>query len=137
MLLFELGIKTNWNETRLAIEKTGTNFVMVVINSPDMGTLDVVFDRFQTRCGALEDLQGRLNDLVADFHELTSWLVSCCQSDRSNNRYDVYENDETSADLFVEAEFAEYLGKHLFTDYVMLQLDPFLSNEFSEFKRAI
>jgi len=137
MLIFELGIKTNWSETRLAIEKTGTNFVMVVVNAPDMGTLDVVFDRFQTRCVALEALQGRLNDLAACFPELPAWLISCCQSDRANNRYDVYENDETSADLFVEAEFAGYLGKHLFTDYVMLQVDPFLPNEFSEYKRAV
>ena len=137
MLLFELGIKTNWNEMRIAIEKTGTNFVMVVINSPDMGTLDVVFDHFQTRCGALEDLQGRLNNLVADFHELPSWLVSCCQSDRSNNRYDVYESDETSADLFVETEFAGYLGKHLFTDYVLLQVDPFFSQEAGGYQRAV
>jgi len=137
MLIFELGIKTNWSETRLAIEKTGTNFVMVVVNAPDMGTLDVVFDRFQTRCVALEALQGRLNDLAACFPELPAWLISCCQSDRANNRYDVYENDETSADLFVESEFAGYLGKHLFTDYVLLQVDPFLSSEFSDFQRAI
>lgn len=137
MLIFELGIKTNWSETRIAIENMGTDFVMVVVNSPDMGTLDVVFDRFQTRCGALEALQGRLNDLVACFPELPAWLISCCQSDRANNRYDVYENDETSADLFVEAEFAGYLGKHLFTDYVMLQVDPFFSKEAGGYLRAV
>jgi len=137
MLIFELGIKTNWSETRIAIENMGTDFVMVVVNSPDMGTLDVIFDRFQTGCGALEALQGRLNDLVADFPELPAWLVSCCQSDRANNRYDVYENDETSADLFVEAEFAGYLGKHLFTDYVMLQVDPFFSQEAGGYQRAV
>ena len=137
MLIFELGIKTNWSETRIAIEKMRTDFVMIVINAPDMGTLDVIFDRFQTGCGALEALQGRLNDLVADFPELPAWLVSCCQSDRANNRYDVYENDETSADLFVEAEFAGYLGKHLFTDYVMLQVDPFFSQEAGGYQRAV
>jgi len=137
MLIFELGIKTHWSETRLAIEKNENAFVMVVVNAPDMGTLDVIFDRFQTRCGALEALQGRLNDLVSCFPELPAWLVSCCQSDRANNRYDVYENDETSADLFVEAEFAGYLGKHLFTDYVLLQVDPFISKEASGYLRAI
>jgi len=137
MLIFEMGIKTHWNEMRIAIENMGTDFVMVVVNAPDMGTLDVVFDRFQTRCVALEALQGRLNDLAACFPELPAWLISCCQSDRANNRYDVYENDETSADLFVESEFAGYLGKHLFTDYVLLQVDPFLSSEFSDFQRAI
>ena len=137
MLIFELGIKTNWSETRIAIENMGTDFVMVVVNSPDMGTLDVVFDRFQTRCGALEALQGRLNALVACFPELPAWLISCCQSDRANNRYDVYENDEKSADLFVESEFAKYLGKHLFTDYVMLQVDPFFSKEAGGYLRAV
>ena len=137
MLIFELGIKTKWNEMRIAIEKTGTNFVMVVINAPHLTSLDIVFDRFQTRCGALEAIQGRLNGLTRDFPELPAWLIGSCQSDRSNNRYDVYENDETSADLFVETEFAEYLGKHLFTDYVLLQVDPFFSQEAGGYQRAV
>ena len=137
MLIFEMGLTTQWDEERIAIEQTETGFVMVMVNAPHLAAMDLVFDRFRTRCDVFEALQRRLQAMAVDFPALPVWLSECCESDRSSHHYDVYEEDDKSVDLFVEDTFAVYLRTHLLPDPLMIQAAPFLSYAPVGFQNAL
>jgi len=125
MLIFELGTKVKRSESRIAIEKTEAGYVVVQVNAPYNFDMYLMVDQYKTRCAALEALQRWLNSVVKEFPQLPHWLVACCQTKRRKSYYEVYETEERRADLYVVADFAEYLGKNLFTNHLMVQVDPF------------
>ena len=124
MLIFELGTKAKRSESRIAIEKTETGYVVVQVNAPYIFDMYLMVDQYQTRCSSLEALQRWLNSVVVDFPQLRRWLVACCQSAQGKKLYELYDADDRSADLYVEADFTEYLAKNLFTKHLMVQVEP-------------